>query len=403
MKLKITLPCLAFLLFNAFPSIAQLRDINFKHLGVEERIRFVLNIHQDANGFIWVSNYKYDGLKFKGYFPSADVIYHVKIGDLLADSWGREPDSLFYYDPKRDSFIRNDPERISFLKVEQNHSFARSNCNHCFFQDAAKNIWFGSATEGIFIYQPATKSFQNIRRQEGNEVGLSSNKISSILKDRTGRVWIGTWDAGINLLVKDSTFRHFRFEMDNPNSLPADTVTVIKEDQQGVIWIGTTAGLCRLDPKMNTISRIPFPDPVYKRVKKIFIDSAGKLWIASQLSNEDKDFDNQSIVLYDPATDKIKNYFNHLEVYWNYSIFSIVEDHTGRIWLGGDDGIYIYDPKTEKLSHLLRDPRDPASLSSFTICATFWILFTPLRNPKKFAFISFPTSKNFRWISIRIE
>ena len=105
-------------LFSCFMVLcpAQSEDIKFQRLEAEEILadnRLVFQVEQDINGFMWFGDVKYDGRTAKRYVG----FYHyiMKMSKLLEENWGQEVDSLSYYDPKRDSFINNWPQRMHFL------------------------------------------------------------------------------------------------------------------------------------------------------------------------------------------------------------------------------------------------------------------------------------------------
>lgn len=47
--------------------------------------------------------------------------------------------------------------------------------------------------------------------REDDPYSISSNSVYSILQDSKGRMWIGTWGGGINLIDHSSENGHIRF------------------------------------------------------------------------------------------------------------------------------------------------------------------------------------------------
>ncbi len=371
-----TVISLAGIIFPVLHLSAQFDDISFERIEGNqfEEDPAIYYLYQDARGFMWLSDYRYDGEQVHYYpsFTAPSKIHGMRVGAMLANTDLEEVDSLFYYNATADSFLLNFPKNLPYVYNDLLAALTSKHCCHCYFQDSDRNIWMGSLTDGILVYEPASKSFQNFKHRPEVSGSLSSSQISTLLKDRKNRIWIGTWDAGLNLWTGDSTFQVFRYQKDDPDGLPSDTIAFMKEDEQGIIWIGTPQGLGRLDPESKTITTVHFPEPMYNHVKKIFIDSRGNLWLGTQLSSNKNDFENQSIVLYDPVAKRVKKHFENLAIYWNNLIFSIEEDHLGRIWLGStNNGIYVYDPGTEQMKQFLKDPRDPKSLSSSFIRQIF--------------------------------
>ena len=89
--------------------------------------------------------------------------------------------------------------------------------------------------------------------QISGEEGLSQNTIRSIIQDKNGFIWVGTYN-GINK-YDGYAMEHYNFEA-GLNSLSSNIIVTLFEDKDGFIWAGTTdAGLNRIDPatgKVNT-------------------------------------------------------------------------------------------------------------------------------------------------------
>ena len=73
------------------------------------------------------------------------------------------------------------------------------------------------------------------------------NNVFCMLKDRKGRMWIGTFGGGLNLAVPAQDgkyeFRHF-FTRTNGQR---ETRTLC-EDSNGWIWVGSSEGIFVFDP-----------------------------------------------------------------------------------------------------------------------------------------------------------
>ena len=65
--------------------------------------------------------------------------------------------------------------------------------------------------------------------------GLSSSSVTSILKDRTGYVWVGTTE-GLNR-YDGYTFKVFLPVPDCPESIQSSSIDKLFEDSDGGIWI----------------------------------------------------------------------------------------------------------------------------------------------------------------------
>ena len=73
--------------------------------------------------------------------------------------------------------------------------------------------------------------------------------MTSILLDRAGALWVGTWGGGLARLNPNTgEATHY----DHENGLPSDAIFDILEDDQGRLWLSTSNGLSRFDPRTET-------------------------------------------------------------------------------------------------------------------------------------------------------
>ncbi len=115
-------------------------------------------------------------------------------------------------------------------------------------EDGSGKIWVGTFGAGISVYDPSTGLFRAYKK--GNS-GLPNNYVLTILKDKTGQLWIGTNGGGISLFnPKIESFRTFA----EKDGLPNDIVYKLVEDKQGNIWASTNRGLSRLDRQTFAIT-----------------------------------------------------------------------------------------------------------------------------------------------------
>ena len=79
--------------------------------------------------------------------------------------------------------------------------------------------------------------------------GMYETNINSVIQDKTGYLWFGTW-GGIEK-YDGYNFTAYKQEPDNPNSIKNQFVNTLYEDKEGNIWVGTWRGL----EKFNQIKR----------------------------------------------------------------------------------------------------------------------------------------------------
>ena len=73
------------------------------------------------------------------------------------------------------------------------------------FQDSHENIWLGTKGNGLFKATPVDSKgsryrLQQFRNDPTNKESLTSDNIYSIIEDKNGRIWIGSFATGIMLV-----------------------------------------------------------------------------------------------------------------------------------------------------------------------------------------------------------
>ena len=147
-----------------------------------------------------------------------------------------------------------------------------------------------------------------------------------------------------------------------PN-MPTQEIYALTQDSLGFIWIGSTDGLYKLDAA-NNIQIFKKNDPVIEggiassAIRALYVDSKNNLWIGTtaggltkyhQPTNEWTTF--QSI----PSDDTSLS---------NNDILSILEDSKGRIWVGTEYGLNLFQPETNSFIRFLPNVKDKQALQA---------------------------------------
>ncbi|WP_310381763.1 two-component regulator propeller domain-containing protein, partial [Flavobacterium sp.] len=134
-----------------------------------------------------------------------------------------------------------------------------------------------------------------LNRFDGNKIkiynkqnsGLSSNDISDLLIDHKGRIWIATFGGGLNLyILSNDKFVVYKNILNNNTSIPSNELNTIFEDSKGIIWLGTKNGLSYLNEKDQTFKTYQFDNKnihsiSHNDVRSIFEDTDKNLWIGT--------------------------------------------------------------------------------------------------------------------------
>lgn len=152
-----------------------------------------------------------------------------------------EHEALCYYDAGADCFrtyLRN-PEDPSSSYVP----FIRYS-----LLDRQGNLWVGSQNGILRIYQHGDKRPLYVTPQGKLTTQPSAfpGGAYALLQARNGDIWLGTKEAGLYRLrpsgARHFTVSHYTPEPGNPYSLSANSVYALCEDSRGRIWVGTFGG-----------------------------------------------------------------------------------------------------------------------------------------------------------------
>lgn len=100
-------------------------------------------------------------------------------------------------------------------------------------------IWVGTFGTGIYAYNRITKTFKGYNSGKSN---LSNDVVTTIFVDSENEIWVGTMGGGLNHFDRNKkVFKHFREHEGMLNGF----VNGIEEDGRGNLWISTTHGLSK--------------------------------------------------------------------------------------------------------------------------------------------------------------
>lgn len=213
----------------------------------------------------------------------------------------------------------------------------------CILQDYQGFMYFGTE-DGLNIYD--AYSFKVLRRA-GDSNSLSYNDITSICEDNHKRIWIGTFNSGVNLYVPDEKkFIRFNYSHIDSNSLSNDNINAIIEDEKGNIWVGTDKGINQIVNAAGTESGFFIKRGVNEsfknnwladiRILSLLADKQGDLWIGTTdgLVKMMKDNEKNHYTLLE-----FKHSSTNKKSISNNTIRAIFEDSEGNIWIGTDNGL----------------------------------------------------------------
>lgn len=226
-------------------------------------------------------------------------------------------------------------------------------------EDSRGTIWIGTTAAGLFELNPATGNLIQHLHDPDNPKSLISNDISILFEDRSGIVWVGTRE-GLNFIAREnSPFKQFRLTPHKPTSRqPRININAIHEDKDGLLWVGTEFyGLYKINRKTAISEYLTIPPYQHENFAYTFCETQnGDLWMG---------MNGQGPIHYD----KKKNAFRRIEHdpstpigTGNNYVKAILEDRNGKLWMATFGGLTRFDPITGAFKFYGTNGEPPANL-----------------------------------------
>lgn len=260
-------------------------------------------------------------------------------------------------------------------------------------------LWVGTVEGGLNALAPGSRNFTHYTMANS---GLPHNSVSTLAADNRGNLWIGTWGTGIAVMNLQQPGRIIPLVVDAKHQPFLNFAGVLVYDPiNDGMWLGTNDGLFFYDLKrqqliepfrgclnvrgcigslitrdgkllmgcvqgmveINLKSRIPgkgdfavkyhqykLDDPKSGVIDKILsfrLAKDGKIWLGSN---------GYGLYCYNynkEGKTYVKSFTTNNGLA-NNTVKGIVEDNQGMLWIATDNGLSIFNPKTETFSNYSR-------------------------------------------------
>ena len=226
-------------------------------------------IYEDHDGYLWFGGinglFRYDGQKIEKIETIAGsssicAIAQDREGQFLFGHWEKKKD-------KRQKDLFTSPLRLTCQRGEQFQTIFVKDKN----QDPRSYI--GTVIAGrngeVYFYLAHQHFSDNNRgfarwhpkddlKFYGVEDGLIDDRVSDLLLDRNGNLWVAT--QGGLACFDGSTFQAFTTE----DGLPSNRIHCLLENSQGHLWLGTDGGVVHYDGQLFQTIKSPHIGPVLK-------------------------------------------------------------------------------------------------------------------------------------------
>ena len=330
----------------------------------------VTNVFTDKQGNLWLGSYG-NGLEKISFntnhfhlltaapddteFPGSNVraVYQDRNGYI----WTGNKDKVIRVYDSQWRYVGN----LTSAGTISPYSTDKLGIGYSIIQDHEGTIWIGTKGNGLFAARPQGKplSYHLVQYSaDANDVySLSGNEIYSLHEDRQQRIWIATFEGGINYLERGTDkeavrFINYRNRLKNYPISQCYRTRFITSDTKGNIWIGSATGLlmckgnfkepeeiefqryCRISGNANSLSNNDVHNIYFTRKGEMYVATFGG-GLNKLLSLEGAEARFQAYTMKNGLPSDV--------------LLSIEEDPHGNLWCATEKELCKFIPSTDKI------------------------------------------------------
>ncbi|PWJ44600.1 hybrid sensor histidine kinase/response regulator transcription factor [Sediminitomix flava] len=222
-------------------------------------------------------------------------------------------------------------------------------------KDTRGRVYFGSWNGRIYFHDSYSEGIEDLELPEAMKESTNSYPITSILRDQSGLLWVGTRGGGVWALELSQSQKKVvkAVPYTYQNGLSDNFVNQVYQSKNGTIWIATENGLSYFDG--NELAKINFitvsqKNPVME-INGMIEDDNGFLWLTTpkeliRMSSSHPEQNNYSF--FDRRDGLINSAFMPT---------ANAKGDDGEIYLGGIEGVDHFNPVDIELNYQLPQPQ----------------------------------------------
>lgn len=288
-------------------------------------------------------------------------MYHTASEPIQVICSYRTPENKSYLGTDRKGvFVFNEKTNDVQVINADNGEDLLSNKVQSMYVDSAGTIWVGSDL-GVDFFQPGKLKFKTITEKDFEKDILKSDDIMSILVDKN-KLFLGTSDKGLSV-INQKTGK----VIDLPKGINYGSqqgVLSLLKDKDGFYWIGTWGGgLVKLDLDKNSFEQFTSSNSFLAGQNITCLgEHNNTIWIGSL---------DGGLYKYDKSDLTFSKFTTNNGLSSN-KIYYLCFDKKQKLWIGTvDGGLNILDVKTNKIEVFRHDDANKNSLSSNTVNCIF--------------------------------
>ena len=314
----------------------------------------IISLIEDRSGVVWAGTNLSGVSLHDRHLTSFEHLYHDpndenSLGDNTIWSIHESSENVVWIGSTDGGVTRYNRKSETFTRVLTGNEGAygiKGAVVRSIAEDDNGDLWLAT-NAGVEVYRPDEGVVEHYPPLEDDAAevpaGLTSNFISSVIRDGKGRLWVGG-NRGIDRFDPQTKRFTTLYQGEEAEEIEGATnVLVLKEDSQGNLWAGTRAGVARFDLTAGSVERFSH-DPSnpasisHNVVYAIHEDALGNMWFGTFGGGLNRlNLDTGIFTRWTEQNSALPT----------NTVFGVVGDDAGYLWLSTHRGIARFDPVTE--------------------------------------------------------
>ncbi len=333
----------------------QVNTNHFRNLGDQDilikgsSLSNVRSIYQDQENNLWLGTYNHGLIRFHPEKETKQFVHNVLDCNTITSNFI----TAILIDSRNRLWVGSFENGYAYTENQYNPgsiSFSRSETTdieiHEFYEDKAGNIWIAT-NEGLFIHDRTDESARRYGERYGEDKLVQNINVQSMLFEEPNVLWFASWNKGIGRLEVNSMFGNanrkdslYLFEniFDIEGSRLDNRFINLSRDPDGNFWVASSSnGLIKMTVgdsvrfQKYDISKGAPSNTIYS----IVLDKTGFLWIST----------TYGLGKFDPDQERFFNYFKSDGLLSNSFIWdSHFQSEDGEIMFGSIKGLTRFYP-----------------------------------------------------------
>jgi signal transduction histidine kinase/ligand-binding sensor domain-containing protein/DNA-binding response OmpR family regulator len=204
------------------------------------------------------------------------------------------------------------------------------------FEDSKNRIWVGTNRGGLCLLTPGTGTYSTPSQFKGI---LRDGDIRSIIEDKAGDLWLGSYGDGLYKFSYDSKslVPYFQNKAKTKDFIESRIMLALNRDESNRIWIGTADdGVFIYDPDKSTLQNITEEQGLGNNTIYSIQISRNAAWVSTNSGISKIEITSNNVVNYKTVDGLQDGQFNPAS-----GLFNTV---AGYMCFGGNGGLNVFYP-----------------------------------------------------------